>query len=155
MIPQHRPIYTCETLDKKSDHPAHSTITITSESLWRLWACRAFSMGPRQAVRMPQTLESSKYSPIIGGPPCALSRVFDHPKIQPHRGCTLHPFEGVRPHLPRPRGGTSQYGKSESLWRLGVPSIQHGSSAGCTRRGGTTRYGKSESLWRLGVPSIQ
>ena len=50
--------------------------TITSESLWRLWACRAFSMGPRQAARMPQTLQSSKYSPI-GGARCTLSRVLD------------------------------------------------------------------------------
>ena len=53
-----------------------------------VWAYRAFSMGPRQAARMPQTLQSSKYSPI-GGPPCALSRVFDHPN-RPHETTQYH-----------------------------------------------------------------
>ena len=42
-----------------------------------VWACRAFSMGPRQAACMPQSFETSQQSPIEG-PRCTLSRVLDH-----------------------------------------------------------------------------
>ena len=44
-----------------------------------VWACRAFSMGPRrQAARMPQVVETPKSSPVEGRP-CTVSRGLDRP----------------------------------------------------------------------------
>ena len=114
---------------------------------------------------MPQTLQSSKYSPI-GGARCTLSRVLDRTsrvhEVAPRSMVNLRVsgVSGRAEHSAWVLGRLHACLKRCSLQNTAPSGVHPAPSRGCwtpprNRRGGTTRYGKSESLWRLGVPSIQ